>query len=397
MTLRIMIGGRLVTQAQLDAITPVVNQRMQREISKAKFEPACMEAMAAAGCPLVDVDTLARQAHCGMHPVLWDLMRGLAPDGEAGIISAEHVRRWIGLVPPEEVNLAIDGKLLPLRQFTNRVIEMHEAGEDNAYEAYLRVYGDSHPREVGESAMHWIRRCAEQDFECGPQEGAVYQDIYDEVTVGAEPRTYTVRTFVSVGVTMEGVVANSLAAAVKQACDYSPYSGVLDSAKIKVEAPNGGVVTSVEWDDVEGVTHACVDLVGENGDVQSVFTDKNGIPLVIVNDRAMTPAEIMSDRGAAARRLMNGLSGDSDDSAQWMNAIEVSHGKEVVCDLVRLQSAILDGRILDLSGPSGACRAWEMRSVLEMCGVVDLLRHVALDGERFPAAKPAKPAKSMAP
>lgn len=42
----------LLTQPQLDAITPVLNQVMHRRIPKKHFNQRCEEAMIAAGCPI---------------------------------------------------------------------------------------------------------------------------------------------------------------------------------------------------------------------------------------------------------------------------------------------------------------------------------------------------------
>lgn len=49
----IIMRGKELTQEQLDAIVPVINAHMIGRISKKKFEPACIEAMDKAGCPLI--------------------------------------------------------------------------------------------------------------------------------------------------------------------------------------------------------------------------------------------------------------------------------------------------------------------------------------------------------
>lgn len=50
----IILRGHQLTQPQLDAIVPVLNDSMNGKISKKKFEQACVDACAAAGCPVPD-------------------------------------------------------------------------------------------------------------------------------------------------------------------------------------------------------------------------------------------------------------------------------------------------------------------------------------------------------
>jgi len=52
MTFKVIMQGQILTQAQLDAIVPVMNLKIDRRMSKAKFEESCIKAMADAGCPL---------------------------------------------------------------------------------------------------------------------------------------------------------------------------------------------------------------------------------------------------------------------------------------------------------------------------------------------------------
>lgn len=52
MALSIIIRGKKLTQEQLDAIVPVVNDRTSRRMTAQKFEEACLKAMKDAGCPL---------------------------------------------------------------------------------------------------------------------------------------------------------------------------------------------------------------------------------------------------------------------------------------------------------------------------------------------------------
>lgn len=48
----IILRGHELTQPQLDAIVPVLNDHMNGKISKKKFEQACVDACASAGCPI---------------------------------------------------------------------------------------------------------------------------------------------------------------------------------------------------------------------------------------------------------------------------------------------------------------------------------------------------------
>lgn len=50
----IILRGYKLTQPQLDAIVPVLNDHMEGKISKKKFEQACVDALDKAGCPLRD-------------------------------------------------------------------------------------------------------------------------------------------------------------------------------------------------------------------------------------------------------------------------------------------------------------------------------------------------------
>ena len=52
----IQLQGKDLTQEQLDAIVPVLNDRMRGRVTHRKFESACLEAMDRAGCPFEDED-----------------------------------------------------------------------------------------------------------------------------------------------------------------------------------------------------------------------------------------------------------------------------------------------------------------------------------------------------
>ncbi len=62
-------------------------------------------------------------------------------------------------------------------EYKKEVLRRYTTGEDNAYEAYLPVYGE--PKE-GESDIDYVARCAEQDWDDAPWGGAIYQEVADE-------------------------------------------------------------------------------------------------------------------------------------------------------------------------------------------------------------------------
>jgi hypothetical protein len=67
------------------------------------------------------------------------------------------------------------------KAYVKHVIGLYERGEDNAFEAFLAAYTDSHPRKEGESDLEYVHRCAEQDYHDGELGAAVYQEVYDEL------------------------------------------------------------------------------------------------------------------------------------------------------------------------------------------------------------------------
>lgn len=66
-------------------------------------------------------------------------------------------------------------------EYVRRIVAMHMAGNSDILNTYSSAYGATHEREEGESNLAYIQRCAEQDFHDGEQQGAVFQEIYDEV------------------------------------------------------------------------------------------------------------------------------------------------------------------------------------------------------------------------
>ena len=57
MALSVKVRGKELTQQQLDAIVPVVNDRMNKRVSAKNFEDSCLKAMEEAGCPLTPADS----------------------------------------------------------------------------------------------------------------------------------------------------------------------------------------------------------------------------------------------------------------------------------------------------------------------------------------------------
>ena len=64
--------------------------------------------------------------------------------------------------------------------YRSAVLTAYTSGQDNAFEAY-QAAGYSQPHE-DESDLDYVDCCADQDFEDGFLDAAVYQEIYDDVT-----------------------------------------------------------------------------------------------------------------------------------------------------------------------------------------------------------------------
>lgn len=59
------------------------------------------------------------------------------------------------------------------KQYTDEIIRLYIAGEENAYETYQRLYA-KYPYE---SDVIFITRCAQQDFDDYDLDGLVYEDV----------------------------------------------------------------------------------------------------------------------------------------------------------------------------------------------------------------------------
>lgn len=62
MSLSIIHRWHALTQQQLDALVPVLNQHMQGKIKKRDFEAECDKALEAAGCPVSATIAKERQS-----------------------------------------------------------------------------------------------------------------------------------------------------------------------------------------------------------------------------------------------------------------------------------------------------------------------------------------------
>lgn len=100
----------------------------------------------------------------------------------------------VGLLTPPQLKIAMLLKKAGIGEFlesltfvelksryVDRIVGMYESGEDNAYESFKRLYGETHHQDKDESDIDYVRRCAEQDFEDGTQQAALYQEIFDEL------------------------------------------------------------------------------------------------------------------------------------------------------------------------------------------------------------------------
>lgn len=65
-------------------------------------------------------------------------------------------------------------------KYVQTILDMYAAGQENAYEAFLNA-GYELDDEGEEDDLQFVKRCAEQDFDDGPYQGAVYQEIYDKL------------------------------------------------------------------------------------------------------------------------------------------------------------------------------------------------------------------------
>lgn len=62
-------------------------------------------------------------------------------------------------------------------KYTEKIIELYTSGKDNAFEVYLEIYQPG----ADENDLEFIKRCSEQDYDDGFYDGAIYQEIFDEL------------------------------------------------------------------------------------------------------------------------------------------------------------------------------------------------------------------------
>lgn len=62
-------------------------------------------------------------------------------------------------------------------RYVEDVLSLHEFDLENVCEVYLSA---GYERDIGESDIAFIARCAEQDFDDGAYGGALYQELIDE-------------------------------------------------------------------------------------------------------------------------------------------------------------------------------------------------------------------------
>jgi len=75
------------------------------------------------------------------------------------------------------------------RLYVAWIVYLYVTGQDNAYESFKNVYGASHVQQSDESDLDYVCRCAEQDYWDGSDDAAVYQEVFDALSVIGEPPT----------------------------------------------------------------------------------------------------------------------------------------------------------------------------------------------------------------
>jgi len=90
----ITFKGKALNQRQLNAITPVMNRLMRRELRQSQFDQACIEALELAGCPLGYDTGIDPSASLEVRALRW------ASDGDVGVSSMTIYRHMLGLIGP---------------------------------------------------------------------------------------------------------------------------------------------------------------------------------------------------------------------------------------------------------------------------------------------------------
>ncbi|WAT32249.1 hypothetical protein [Pseudomonas sp. GXZC] len=152
----ISVGGVVLNQRQLDAITPVMNDLLQGKVKQSKFEAACITAMKDAGCPVgydqgldksLSIDDRARRwivdGQVGMSSkAIWAHMTGTPSECMSAPSDPDDLNRCL---------LLLD--LVP--EWTERMGEMATHGKK--WEALAPIWADLTNTFLAEVGLDWCK------------------------------------------------------------------------------------------------------------------------------------------------------------------------------------------------------------------------------------------------
>lgn len=152
----ISIGGVILNQRQLDAITPVMNDLLQGKVKQVNLDAACLAAMADAGCPVGYDQGLDKTLS------LDDRARRWIVDGRVGMSSKAIWAHMTGTLSecmsapsdPDDLNrclLLLD--LIP--EWTARMGEM--AAHGNEWQALSPIWTDLASTFIAEAGLDWCK------------------------------------------------------------------------------------------------------------------------------------------------------------------------------------------------------------------------------------------------
>ncbi|MDC6536570.1 hypothetical protein LN429_15805 [Pseudomonas syringae] len=152
----ISIGGVILNQRQLDAITPVMNDLLQGKVKQVNLDAACRAAMADAGCPVGYDQGLDKTLS------LDDRARRWIVDGRVGMSSKAIWAHMTGTPSecmsapsdPDDLNrclLLLD--LIP--EWTARMGEMATHG--NEWQALSPIWTDLASTFIAEAGLDWCK------------------------------------------------------------------------------------------------------------------------------------------------------------------------------------------------------------------------------------------------
>ena len=154
----INLKGHVLNQRQLDAITPAMNELINRRLSEKKFEDACVKALEDAGCPLgYDVSMPGADSSVVDRAVKW------IRDGRVGLSSRAIHDHMLGLESsrdyphprdPDDLNrclLLLD--LIP--EWAGRMNEMGSHG--GCWVGLAKRWGEISETFLNEAGLNWCK------------------------------------------------------------------------------------------------------------------------------------------------------------------------------------------------------------------------------------------------